>query len=154
MTCYSGSPTKRLLQVTGMDSGGRIHAPANIGFDFTANGRRLNQEPPSRFAPNSLLFHSDCLGLNPALCEGWYALRIYSVPHFCLRIMVLVQHGPTVFLRCQQVGRQPSIQSSFCRWGCQSNDISLRSLSAQVLFRLGIRKHSLCVSFGSNEAIG
>ena len=30
LACNSGSPTKRLLQVTDMDSGRRIHVPANL----------------------------------------------------------------------------------------------------------------------------
>ena len=48
LTCNSGSPTKRLLQVTDMDSGRRIHVPAIF---LCCYGTWPTREPPCRFQP-------------------------------------------------------------------------------------------------------
>ena len=49
LTCSSGSPTKRLLQVIDMDSGRKIHVPAfHINSEVSCKGKRLSLEPPRR----------------------------------------------------------------------------------------------------------
>ena len=78
LTCSSGSPTKRLLQVTDMDSGRKIHVPAfHINSEVSCKGKRLSLEPPRRACwalVNSI--HVDIVISQPwfTWCITWYHL--------------------------------------------------------------------------------
>ena len=85
MTYYSGSQAKRLLQVTDMDPGHRIHPPANIGCDFTA------MAGAKHFIVSFGL-------LRPEPCP---LQRVINIAHLQRATSLLEDHAssPTVFLR-------------------------------------------------------